>query len=129
MPLDYGQLLQSFAKDDKLKTVLILIAVDFILGVLAAMKMGTFRFSYLGDFLRRDVLFKVVPWFTLYSAGKLTTTKAIPGINFATLADGAFAIIVAAMVGSILASVNQLRLSKDGAKAVASGETTPALAA
>jgi hypothetical protein len=124
---EFGQLLLEFANDDKIKAVLILIAVDFIFGVLAAIKMGTFRLSYLGDFLRRDVLFKVLPWFVLYSAGKLTTTKPIPGIDFASLATVAFGIIVAAMAASIGSSLVQLGLTKENAQAMAKGNGTGAL--
>jgi hypothetical protein len=121
--LEFGQLLQSFANDNKLEIVLILIVVDLILGICAAVKMKSFTLSYIGDFLKRDVLFKVVPWFTLYSAGKLTTGDAIPGIDFETLANGAFGIIVAALVGSIGSSLLQLGLKRDEAQDVAAGGT------
>jgi hypothetical protein len=84
--------------------------------------MGTFRFSYLADFMRRDILGKVIPWFVLYAAGKLTDKSPIPGIDFKTLADTAFGIIVAALIGSIAASLVQLGLSKQDAKQNASGQ-------
>jgi hypothetical protein len=121
--LDFGQLLQAFTKDDKLRVVVILIAVDVLLGVIAALKMKKFTLSYVADFMRNDVLYKVVPWFILYSAGKLTSKDTIPGIDFATLADGAFGLIVAALVGSIGSSLYQLGLKKEEAQNLAAGGT------
>jgi hypothetical protein len=117
--MDFGRLLQQFAHDDKVKWVLVLIAVDFVLGVIAAIVTGTFRLSYVGDFLRKDVLGKVVPWFVLYAAGKVTTQELPGGVTFATLADGAFVIIVGALGGSILKSLAELNLFSTAAKAAA----------
>ena len=106
--------LQQFAADDKVKIVIVLIAADFILGVCAAVVKGEFRLSYIGNFLRQDVLGKVVPWSVLYVLGKLTDAEIIPvisGIDFAKAATVAFGVIVAALVGSILKSIAELGLA------------------
>lgn len=121
--LDFGQLLAAFANDSKLRIVVILIAVDVLVGIIAAIKMGTFTLSYVADFMRNDVLFKLLPWFILYSAGKLTSKDTIPGINFATLANGAFGMITLALAGSIMSSLYQLGLAKQQAQNLAEGGT------
>jgi hypothetical protein len=108
--MDFGTLLKEFGHDDKVKWVLCLIAADFVLGICAAIVTKKFRFSYLADFLRADVLGKVLPWFVLYALGKVTTQKLPGGVTFATLADGAFAIIAAAIGASILKSLAELGL-------------------
>lgn len=92
-----------------------------ILGVIAALWMKTFTVSYLGDFLRRDVLFKVVPWFTLYFASKVSDSIAVAGFDFNTLANTVFGLITVALAGSILSSLYQLKLTSAEAKQLASG--------
>jgi hypothetical protein len=115
--------LQQFVADDKVKIVFTLLVLDFILGICAAIAKGEFRLSYIGNFLTKDMLGKVVPWFALYAAGKATTAEiipVIPNIDFAKLADGAFGVIVAALIASILKSVAELGLTavKDRTAAV-----------
>lgn len=98
-----------FFNDNKVHTVAILVALDLILGVMAAVKTGTFQLSYIAKFLHDDVLGKVVPFFVLYVAGK-TAGKGvlIGGINFDVISDGAWVIVLAALTGSLLGSVSQL---------------------
>lgn len=47
--MEFGQLLQQFASDDKVTAAVVLIAADVVLGVLAALKLGTFKLSYLAS--------------------------------------------------------------------------------
>jgi len=111
--MNMGQLLHAFFSDDKLKVAFIVIFLDFVLGVLAAVKQGNFRLAYVSDFLRNDVAFKLVPWFTLY-AGALVAGQQdilIPGLDIGVVAGAAYATVIAAWVASILGSVNELRLA------------------
>lgn len=97
-------ILASFARDTQLHAALILIVADFVLGVLAAVKMKTFRLGYVSDFARADLLGKVVPWFALFALGKVSA-QSIGGIDFGTAADVAWGAVVLALGGSIAASL------------------------
>lgn len=99
----------AFFKDAKFETVGILIALDIILGIAAAFKLGTFRLSYLSDFLRNDVLGKVVPWAALYIGAKLGNTAVI-GVDLGKIADAAWVAVLAALVGSLASSLYDLKV-------------------
>lgn len=128
-----GQFLTSFVHDDQLKLVAFLIAADFVLGVVAALKRNTFRLSYLSDFLRNDFLGKVVPWFFLFSFGKAANAYEIVGpVGFGALSDAAFIAVTAALAGSILKSVSDFGIDMPeqiaGTDPAAPGDTdTPAV--
>ena len=111
--MDLGQLLQEFFNDKSLQILLLIIVLDFAFGVLSALKKGDFRASYVSDFMRNDVLFKVLPWFILYSANKVATSAdiLIPGLALDALVWGAYGLIVTALVGSLINSLNELRLT------------------
>lgn len=105
--MNVSQWLVTFMHDDKLKTVLVLIAVDFILGVAAAVKGGTFRLSYVAQFAKDDLLGKVVPWFVLYAAALVAGhTTILPGVyDIGDAASTLWGIVVAALGGSIIKSL------------------------
>lgn len=105
--------LHTFANDTKVHIALILVLADFVLGVIAALKVGNFRFSYVADFLRNDILFKLVPYFALYALALVAggTSVVIPGLDFGVLAGAAYAVLVAAWVGSIVSSVRTLGIA------------------
>jgi len=100
----------EFAHDDKLIVALILVALDFILGIIAAIKMKTFRLSYISDFLRTDVAFKLVPWFAFYVLALVAGNVdiVIPGLDLGFIAGTIYVTIVAAWVGSILNSLKEI---------------------
>jgi len=104
------QILHSFATDKQLTAVAILIAGDLVFGVLAAIKLKQFQFSYISDFLRADVLGKVLPWLAVFAFSKVTSGDAIAGVNFSTISDGAFLMVTAALAGSVLTSLQDLGL-------------------
>lgn len=112
--MTFGQLIHDFFADDKLKALLVLIAVDFALGVVAAVKLGTFRLSYVADFARNDVLFKVVPWFVVYSGALVAGQQSIiiSGITIGVVAGALYALVVAALAASVAASLINLGLGK-----------------
>ena len=103
--------LVTFAGDTKIHIALFLIAADFILGVTAALRVGNFRFAYVADFLRNDVIGKLVPYLAFYVlalvAGDIEIV--VPGVDFGVLAGVAYAALVVAMGGSILNSANEIR--------------------
>jgi hypothetical protein len=106
------QWLITFASDEKVQILLLLLVADFILGVGAAFKQGTFRLSYTADILKRDFLGKVLPYFGVYVLALVQGHEnlVIPGLDFGLFAGAAYALAVAAMVGSILNSLAGLGL-------------------
>ena len=112
--MTFGQLLHSFFSDDKLKAVLVLITVDFALGVIAAFKTKTFRLSFVADLARNDLLYKVVPWFVLYSGALVAGQQTIlfDSITIGTAAGALYVLVVGALGGSIASSLLDLGLGK-----------------
>lgn len=109
----------AFFEDARVQTVLLLIALDLALGVVAAVKVGNFRLSFIADFLRNDVLGKVVPFGVLYAGYKYAGSVdiVIPGVDLELVMDGAWIIVLAALVGSLLSSLRDLGLMPDAAPA------------
>lgn len=106
-----GIWLRAFAHDEKVQILLLLLLIlDLPLGILASLRVGNFRLSYIADFLRNDVLFKVVPYFFVYAASIVAgnTDILVPGFDFGFIAGGAYAFVIAGLVGSILSSLKTL---------------------
>jgi hypothetical protein len=101
--MQLSQVLVALWHDARLQAALGVVALDFALGVTAALSTNTFALSKLAGFVRDDLLGKLVPWMVLYAAAKLT---------HATWADSAqnvvYAGAVAAWAGSIVSSLNDL---------------------
>jgi hypothetical protein len=114
--LNYGQLLHSFVTDDKFLAAVIAVFVDFLLGIAASFRLGTFRVSYIADFMRNDVLFKLVPWFVLFAGAEVAggADFIIPGLDMGVLATGVYVTIMAAWVGSIYSSLGDLGFNLPG---------------
>jgi len=105
------QLINAFWNDGKVDVLVALIALDFVLGVFVALKARTFRLSYVADFLRKDVVFKIGGYFALYAASYYAGQEdilSIPGLDLGVVAGAAYVTVVAAMVGSILNSISEL---------------------
>lgn len=102
--MTYGQLLNLFFSDKTLQLVGLYIAVDFTLGVAAALKTGTFKMGWLHGFLVDDVLAKVVPFGIVYMGAKTGLSDGW----FEILRDSIFAVITASFVASILGSLAEL---------------------
>jgi hypothetical protein len=109
-PVTIAQILSLFVHDKQSQTILALILVDLILGVAAALKLGTFRLAYLANFARNDVLGKVAPFLVISAAADVAggVNIVIPGLDLKNMATGMFVGISAAMVGSILSSLKDL---------------------
>lgn len=103
----------EFASDTKVQILLLLLVADFFLGVGAAVKVGTFRLSYVADILKRDFLGKVLPYFGVYVLALVQGHQnlLIPGLDFGVIAGAAYGIAVLAMVGSVLNSLTAFGLN------------------
>lgn len=102
------QILHSFVTDKQVTLVAVLIAADLIFGVAAALKTSTFSLSYLANFAKDDILGKVLPWFALFAFSKVNPGDLVAGIDFGQLATATFAIVTAALVGSLVSSLADL---------------------
>lgn len=113
--MTFGQLIHTFFADDKLKIALVLVFIDFALGVTAAVKLGTFRLAYISDLARNDILFKLVPWFVVYAGAVVAGQQTIlfNGLTIGTVAGSLYALVVAAVGASIGTSLLQLGLGKN----------------
>jgi hypothetical protein len=108
-------LLIEFFSDAKVKLILVAVAVDFILGVAAAFRLGVFKFSYVAQFLRDDILAKLVPYGVLYAgAWWLGDEDVIGPLDLGDAAGAAFAAFLVALAGSITASLIDLGLPVPG---------------
>lgn len=125
--MNFGQLLSAFFHDAKVEAALAVVALDFVFGVLAALKAGKFRLSYVADFGRNDILFKLVPYFVLYSGALVAGSQdiVIPGIDLGVIAGAAYVGFMAAWVGSILSSLSDLGLPSLGDALSGSDPATP----
>lgn len=123
-----GQLAHAFFEDTRVQVALLVLVLDFVLGVIAAVAAGKFRLSYIGDTLRTDVLGKVLPFFVLY-AGYLYAGSAdliIPGLDLEVLMNAAWVVVLGALGGSVLNSVRDLGLFGSAPDAIAGPDpTTP----
>lgn len=111
--MNLSAVLRDVFADSQLQTILLLIALDFVLGVLAALKLRTFQLSYLSNFARNDVLAKALPWAAL-DVGAILAGDAhllLPGFDLTNTAHAAFALVAAALVGSILGSIKDLGIT------------------
>lgn len=104
------QIVNSFAHDGYLQAVLVIIALDVLLGVAASLKKGEFKFSWLAAFARDDLLAKVFPWFLIYAASKWAPNVAVLGIDLTSIEKIVFALVTAALAGSLLSSLKDLGL-------------------
>lgn len=103
----------TFTHDTKVHIALFLVFLDFLFGVAAALKRGTFRLSYISDFAKNDILGKLVPYFALYVLALVSggTNLVIPVLDFGLAANALYVAIVAAWTGSILSSISALGIA------------------
>lgn len=100
--------LEHFVDDPTNKAIFILVALDFLLGVFAAVKTKTFRLSYIADFLRNDVVGKVLPYFGVWWALHVGGDVELGSLELVEEVTGAA--IVAALLGSVLNSLRDARV-------------------
>lgn len=109
-----GALLHAFFEDTRVQIALLLLALDFVLGVCAALfdKTQGFRLSYLADTMRNDVLGKILPFLVIYGGYKYASGAdlVIPGFDMDVLMNAAWAAVLLALGGSIAKSLSDLGL-------------------
>lgn len=116
-----GELVHAFFEDTRVQIALLVVILDFLLGVIAALRTRTFRLSYVADFLRNDIVFKVGGFFALY-AGYVYASGAdivIPGLDLEMLMNGAWVVVLGALTGSALNSLRDIGLWSGAPDAIA----------
>lgn len=116
------EVVQQFANDKQLHGVLILIALDLVLGVFVAVRTGQFAFSKISAFLKDDVLGKVLPWFAIFSFAKFAPAVSVIGVDLNQIQTVAWGLVTVALVFSLTSSLNDLGLGKTLPKAITTGE-------
>lgn len=121
--MNLSQLLDLFANDNTVKTIGGLIVLDFVLGVSAGIYAKTFRFGWLSDFLRKDVLGKVVPYFAVWAAVRVGGDLEIDGYGaIEELVGGA---VVLSLGASVLNSLRDLGFAKSMPDTIAGSDAPP----
>lgn len=117
------QLIENFANDPGIRLAAVLVALDFVLGVAAAIAARTFRFGWLADFLRRDILQKLVPYFAVWAAVRLGGDIELGGIG--AIEETVNAAVVLALGGSILNSLRDLGVLRGAPDEIAGSDSPP----
>lgn len=106
----------AFFNDTRTQVMLLLVALDLLIGVLAAIfasgRAGKFGLSFLADFGRNDLIGKVLPFIIMYAGYKYASGAdiVIPGFDMEVVMDAMWVIVLAALVGSLLSSLKQLNI-------------------
>ena len=112
-----GNLLHAFFEDTRTQIALLLVILDVLLGVVAVFVDETqgFRLSYIADFMRNDVVGKVLPFFILYGGYKYAANAdiVIPGLDLEVIMNAAWGVVLLALGGSLLKSLSDLGLFGD----------------
>ena len=117
------QLIEAFANDPGIRLAAALVLLDFVLGVSAALKARTFRLAWLPDFLRRDVLGKLVPYFAVWAAVRLGGDVELGGVG--AIEETVNAAVVLALGASILNSLRDLGALTGAPDEIAGSDSPP----
>ncbi len=102
--MDYLMQFIAMVNGIKIITIIALIIIDFIMGILVAVKEGTFQLSKIGSFLNTSVLYYLGGYFLLGAAATFEPSFGV------TLITGAWLALDLTMVGFILAKAKKLGL-------------------
>lgn len=116
-------LLNQFQEDPTVIALAVLVGLDVVLGVLAALKLGTFKFVIVADFLRADVLGKAVPYYAIWAAVHISGDVMLG--DFGVIEETTGALAIAAVGASVLNSIKDLGLSQLPETVAADDPTTP----
>lgn len=108
--MDLAVLLKSFTEDPTVIALGVLVALDIVLGISAAVKQGVFRFVLVSDFLRADVLGKLVPYYAVWAA--LHVTGDVEVFGFSAIEETVGAAAIVALGASVLNSLRDLGIGK-----------------
>jgi hypothetical protein len=120
--VEIQEVVRQFADDKQLHAVIVLIALDLIVGVIAAVRTGQFAFSKVAAFLKDDVLGKVLPWFAVFATAKFAPSVEVLGVDLNAIQTGLWVAVSAALAFSLMASIEDLGLGKTLPKALTTGE-------
>lgn len=106
------ELISAFWNDQRTQIAVLLVALDLVLGVIAALKTKTFRLSFVSDVLRQDIVFKIGGFFAIYAGYKYAANVdlVIPGLDLEVVMNAAWGVVLLALVGSLFSSVRDLGL-------------------
>lgn len=104
------QVLEAFTGDPKVQAAAILVLLDIFLGVIASIKSHTFSWGRVADFLRDDILYKLLPYYGIWAATYVGGDLVIPGVDIGAISAAAYLAVVAAMAYSIFKSLQELGL-------------------
>lgn len=117
-------LLDQFVEDPTVVAIAVLVALDVLLGVAAAVKAKTFKFVLISDFLRADVLGKLVPYYAVWAAVHLSGDVTLG--DFGVIEESTGALAIAAVGASVLNSLRDLGFAKNAPDVIAADDpTTP----
>ena len=116
-------LLNQFTEDPTVVALAVLVALDVILGVSAAIKVGAFKFVIVSDFLRADVLGKLVPYYAVWAAVHIGGDVEFG--DFGVIEETVGALAIAAVGASVLNSLKEFGLSRLPDTVAADDPTTP----
>lgn len=107
-----SQVVHSFVDDATFKAVVVLVLLDLVIGIIAAVKAGEFAFSKVSGFLKDDILGKVFPWFVIYAAWKWAPSVDVLGVGLKEVQEAVFAGVVIALGASLTSSLADLGLNR-----------------
>lgn len=116
-------LLRQFADDPTVIALAVLVGLDVLLGVVSALKRGVFKFVIVSDFLRADVLGKLLPYYGVWAAVHLSGDVMLG--DFGVIEETTGALAIAAVGASVLNSLRELGLSQLPESVAADDPTTP----
>lgn len=111
------ELINEFTADKGVQLAAALVALDIVLGVSAAVYLKKFQLSYAVDFLRNDILAKLVPYFAVWMAVRVGGDWEVAGLG--AIESVTNAAIVAALGASILNSLRDLNVWSSAPDSVA----------
>lgn len=110
-----NEAIQKLLHDQQLVAIFVLVALDIVLGVAAALAprakaAGHFNFGKLTNFLQDDVLGKVLPWAAIYIFAQMYSGLSILGVDLGAIATGIWVVMLAALVNSLYGSLQDFGL-------------------
>ena len=120
--------LAALAHDTRVLAVLAVVALDFVLGIVASLDKpavaGKFTLAKVANFAKDDLLGKLVPWGLFYVLWKLSpaggTKDLLSGVETAI-----YGVAMAAWLGSVATSLGQLGFNVPIPKLSLGSEHTP----
>lgn len=128
-----NEAIQKLLHDQQLVAIFVLVGLDILLGVAAAINPrtdagGHFNFGKLTNFLRDDVLGKVLPWAALYVFAQMYNGLSVLGVDLGAITTAIWVVMLASLLNSLYGSLQDLGLPLPSAKGVIgnAGDAGPA---